>query len=89
MITSNNCENSSNRKLEEGRATFAAFSFSTAVKSLKRESVDGIISKDVNASLSTLFEKKSARCYFYNAVLLSTPCGYQRHHVLCYSTVIG
>ena len=57
MITSNNCENSSNRKLEEGRATFAAFSFSTAVKSLKRESVDGIISKDVNASLSTLFEK--------------------------------
>ena len=33
--------------------------------------------------------KKSARCYFYNAVLLSTPCGYQRHHVLCYSTVIG
>ena len=33
------------------------FLFSTAVKSLKRESVRGIISKDVNASLSTLFEK--------------------------------
>ena len=69
--------------------SFFYFIFSTAVKSLKRESVDGILSKDVNASLNTLFEKNRQDVIFSCRVLLSTPCGYQRHHVLCYSTVIG
>ena len=43
------------------------FLFSTAVKSLKRESVDGIISKDVNASLNTLFERNRQDVIFFHA----------------------
>ena len=44
------------------------FLFCTAVKLLKRRSVDGITSKDVNASINTLFERNLQDAVFsFNA----------------------